>query len=86
MKHVILGYLLVFICVLIVIFGVVKVGSSFSFIGNPQKINCYSGGRLVFSDELSVLWDSYGTDSVYYRSDVTNKNVRVFMDCVVVEK
>ena len=57
-----------------------------SSIGKPQKIECYSGGRLVFSDELSSVMDSSKTHGIYYRSASTGKYVQVFMDCVVVEK
>ena len=57
-----------------------------SSVGKPQKIECYSGGRLVFSDELSSVLDSYNTHGIYYRSAITGKYVQVFMDCLVVEK
>lgn len=57
-----------------------------SSIGKPQKIECYSGGRLVFSDELSFVRDSSQTHGIYYRSASTGKYVQVFMDCVVVGK
>ena len=57
-----------------------------SSIGKPQKIECYSGGQLVFSDELSSVLDSYNTHGIYYRSAITGKYVQVFMDCLVVEK
>ena len=57
-----------------------------SSVGKPQKIECYSGGQLVFSDELSSVLDSYNTHGIYYRSASTGKYVQVFMDCLVVEK
>jgi hypothetical protein len=57
-----------------------------SSVGKPQKIECYSGGQLVFSDELSSVLDSYDTHGIYYRSAITGKYVQVFMDCLVVEK
>lgn len=34
-----------------------------SSVGKPQKIECYSGGRLVFSDELSSVLDSYNRNN-----------------------
>ena len=58
--------------------------SQFTTIGNPAKITCYSGGKVIYSGKSTgkVRTESQ-SDGWYFKDSASGKLIRVSGDCVI---
>ncbi len=59
--------------------------AKFGGLGNPARITCYSGGKVVFDDySTGKVSPEDGGAGYYFRSQTTGKLVEMTGDCRVI--
>ena len=60
--------------------------SSLMAYGSPASVTCYSGGQIIFEDESTGKVLPLDGDGLSFRSKSTNKLVRAYADCILIDK
>ncbi len=73
----------------IVFFGTILSGctdaelSSFDTLSNPEHVQCYSGGKLIYEgDSTGKVLSVEKSDGYYFRDKATQKLVEISADCI----
>lgn len=60
--------------------------ASYGAYGEEAGVFCYSGGKVIFSDESTGKVLQLDGDGITYKSKKSGRYVRAYADCIVVEK
>ncbi len=60
--------------------------AKFSTFNNPQHIQCYSGGKLIYEgDSTGKVLNEDRSDGYYFKDKATDKLVEISADCIFMQ-